>query len=102
MVLNLSFNSGYTVPAGTSLQLLVSPGSFPTSWPSPAKTTLTLKSGTVALPSVGIDQVNPEEIFAETQPRLGPCKQVDVLRQPVFQRNLTYGLSDNVRCITTR
>jgi hypothetical protein len=93
---------GYTVPAGTCLQVQVSPGSFPTSWPAPAQTILTLHSGVLSLPCVGVQNIDPEDIFAETEPRLGPSKKLDVLRQPDFKRNLTYGLSDNVRCITTK
>jgi len=93
---------GYTVPAGSFLQLQVSPGSFPTSWPSPSPTTLNIHSGSLSLPSCGLQKVDPNELFAETQPRLGPCKQLDVLRKSDFKRNLTYGLSDNIRCITTK
>merc|ERR1719228_3147971 len=36
---------GYTIPAGSSVQLQISPGSFPTSWPSPTNTTLRIMSG---------------------------------------------------------
>ena len=90
------------MPAGHSLQLLVSPGSFPTSWPSPVQTRLTLQSGNLVLPSVSVDNVKDEDIFTETQPRLGPSKHVDILRKATFQRNLSYGMSDSVRCITTK
>lgn len=93
---------GYTVPAGSCLQLQVSPGSFPTSWPSPTTTTLTIRSGALTLPSSHLHTVDPQIIFAETQPRLGPCKKLQVKREPDFKRNLTYGLSDNIRCLTTK
>merc|ERR1719228_984450 len=93
---------GYTVPSGHSLQLLVSPGNFPTSWPSPNKTKLTIRSGKLQLPLTNAEMVNESDIFNHTQPRLGPTKNVQVLRRPTFQRNLSYGMSDNMRCITVK
>jgi len=93
---------GYTVPAGQSLLLMVSPGNFPTSWPSPLKTKLTLHSGSLSLPLVSIEEVQDEDIFIQTKSRLGPSMHVDVLRKATFDRKLSYGLSDSVRCITTK
>ena len=81
---------------------MVSPGNFPTSWPSPLKTKLTLHSGSLSLPLVSIEEVQDEDIFIQTKSRLGPSMHVDVLRKATFDRKLSYGLSDSVRCITTK
>ena len=38
----------------------------------------------------------------DLQPRLGPAKDVEVLREDTFTREVRAGLSDNVKSITTK
>jgi len=89
---------GYTVPGGHSLQLLLCPGSFPTSWPSPFPVNLTIKAGTISLPT--LPKLNPDSsdsMFRHLAPRCGPKKVVEQLRSPKFDREARYGMADNRR-----
>ena len=95
---------GYTVPEGDSLLIMVSPGSFPTLWPSPAPTNITIMAGTLSLPTTDIDNDQGGKMFSrpDMKPRLGPCKVVDTLREGSFSRDLSFSLSGDKRKITVR
>ena len=89
---------GYTVPSGHSLQLLLCPGSWPTSWPSPSPVNLTVKAGTLTLPI--LPQLTPDSsnsMFRHLAPRCGPKKDVEQLRPPKFDREARYGMADKRR-----
>ena len=89
---------GYTLPSGHSLQLLVCPGSWPTSWPSPSLVNLTIKAGKVSLPTLSeLTKDSPNSMFRHLPPRCGPQKEVEQLRPPKFDREARYGMSDNRR-----
>ena len=89
---------GYTLPSGHSLQLLVCPGSWPTSWPSPSLVNLTIKAGKVSLPTLSeLSKDSPNSMFRHLPPRCGPQKEVEQLRPPKFDREARYGMSDNRR-----
>ena len=89
---------GYTLPSGHSLQLLVCPGSWPTSWPSPSLVNLTIKAGRVSLPTLSeLSKDSPNSMFRHLPPRCGPQKEVEQLRPPKFDREARYGMSDNRR-----
>ena len=89
---------GYTLPSGHSLQLLVCPGSWPTSWPSPSLVNLTIKAGKVSLPTLSeLSKESPNSMFRHLPPRCGPQKEVEQLRPPKFDREARYGMSDNRR-----
>ena len=92
---------GYTLPQGHSLQLLLCPGSWPTSWPSPQAVTLTITSGHLSLPTLpSLAPTTPQDVFAHPEPRLGPVKNLPVLRPASFSREVKYGMSDNRRTLT--
>ena len=85
--------------------IMISPGSFPTIWPSPQHVTLKITSGRVSLPT--FDQMKIDaggEMFARTDmiPRLGPGKNIVTTRQGHFSRELSYSLSDNKRSISVK
>ena len=89
---------GYTLPSGHSLQLLVCPGSWPTSWPSPSLVNLTIKAGKVSLPTLSeLSKDSPNSMFRHLPPRCGPQKEVEQLRPPKFDREARYGMSDKRR-----
>ena len=89
---------GYTLPSGHSLQLLVCPGSWPTSWPSPSLVNLTIKAGKVSLPTLSeLSKDSPNSMFRHLLPRCGPEKEVEQLRPPKFDREARYGMSDKRR-----
>ena len=94
---------GYSLPAGHRLQLLVCPGSWPTSWPSPQPVTLTLGSGSLSLPTLPtLQPVDVSTMFKHPAPRLGPVKQVQQRRPDSYSRDVTYGLSDSRRTLSIR
>ena len=88
---------GYTVPAGDGILIMIGPGSFPTIWPTPQPGKLVVHSGNVSVPTCQIDTTHGSKLFAREDmlPRLGPCKNVEVLRNDTFTRDLQYSLSDN-------
>ena len=92
---------GYTIPEGDSLLLMIAPGSFPTIWPSPLASSITVHGGQLKVPSFDIATLDAGSIFAREDmlPRLGPSKKVEVTRQDKYSRELTYGLSDNKKSI---
>ena len=88
---------GYTVPAGDGFLVMIGPGSFPTIWPTAQPGKVVVHSGNVFLPTCQIDTTQDGKLFAREDmlPRLGPSKNVEVLRNDVFSRDLQYSLSDN-------
>lgn len=90
---------GYTVPTGHRLQLLVCPGSWPTSWPSPTPVTLTVAAGTITLPTVAAldTSTTTDNMFQHPAPRLGPVKEVQQMRPARFDREARYGMASNKR-----
>ena len=98
-----SCEPGYEVPAGDQLQVLLSPGSWPTAWPSPSPTTITIHQGTLSLPTLSPGQdVRPGTEVVDPNPKLGPPMKIEVRREPKFVRKLDIGLSNNVKTIKTR
>jgi len=89
---------GYEIPAGEKLQLMISPGSWPTSWPSPTPTTITITQGHLTLPIF----TGGKEAIMDPQPKLGPPIQIEIRREETFDRKVEIGLSDNSRTLTTR
>ena len=71
--------SGYSVPPGDRVLLMVSPGSFPTSWPASHPTNLTVLSGSLRLPLTDLQPPQLDRWFSrpDLQPRLGPAKNVE-------------------------
>ena len=89
---------GYTVPSGHSLQLLLCPGSWPTSWPSPLPVNLAIKAGTISLPTLPkLAPDSSDSMFRHLAPRCGPKKDVEQLRPPKFDREARYGMANNRR-----
>ena len=88
---------GYTVPAGDGILVMIGPGSFPTVWPKAEPGKVVVHSGNVSLPTCQMDTAHDGKMFAREDmlPRLGPCKNVEVLRKDTFNRDLQYSLSDN-------
>ena len=95
---------GYTVPPGDSLLVMISPGSFPTSWPASQPTNLTILSGSLHLPLTSIQPPQLDLWFSrpDLQPRLGPAKNVEVIRPDTFTREVTAGLSHSLRTVSTK
>jgi len=86
---------GYSVPSNHRLQLMVCPGSWPTSWPSPLPVTLTLDRGSLTIPILDtLEPQPPSSMFQQSQPRLGPVKNILTLREGSFKRCVDYGMSD--------
>ena len=94
---------GYSVPPGDSLLVMVSPGSFPTSWPSPNLSTLSISAGSLSLPTTDLHSPRLENWFSrpDLSPRLGPTKEVEVIRADNFTREVRAGLSDSMKTVTT-
>ena len=88
---------GYTVPAGDGILILIGPGSFPTIWPTAQPGKIVVHSGNVSLPICQLNTVQDGKLFAgaDMVPRLGPEKNVEVLRKDSFNRDLQYSLSDD-------
>ena len=82
---------------------MLSPGCFPTSWPSPSPTSLTVLSGSLSLPITTLETPQLDRWFSrpDLEPRLGPAKKVEVVRPETFSRQVRAGLSDAVRSIST-
>ena len=98
---------GYTIPAGDSVLVMAAPGSFPLTWPGPAPCRLTISSGRLTVPCVPGPVPKDEEagkLFArpDLRPRLGPCKEVEIIREEAFSRDLSFSLSGAERTITMR
>ena len=96
--------SGYSVPPGDRLLVMVSPGSFPTSWPASRPTNLTILSGSLCLPLTSLQPPQLDQWFnrPDLQPRLGPAKNVEIVRADTFTREVRSGLSDTLRSLTTK
>ena len=96
--------SGYSVPPGDRVLLMVSPGSFPTSWPASRPTNLTVLSGSLHLPLTSLQPPQLDRWFSrpDLQPRLGPAKNIEIIRADTFTREVRSGLSDTVRSISTK
>ena len=96
---------GYTIPAGDSLMLMAAPGSFPLTWPGPAPSLLTITSGRLTLPTCpDLGEQEVASLFARPDlvPRLGPAKEVEIIRNEAFSRDLSFSLSGAERTITMR
>ena len=95
---------GYTLPAGDSLLVMASPGSFPLTWPGPAPCRLTISSGRLTVPCTDLGTEEAGKLFARPDlvPRLGPCKEVEIIREEAFSRDLSFSLSGAERTITMR
>ena len=89
---------GYTLPRHHRLQVMVSPGSWPTSWPSPLPVCLTVEGGQITVPTLDkMDSQPPSSMFQHAAPRMGPAKRIQQLRPATFDRVVKYGLSDQKR-----
>ena len=96
---------GYTIPAGDSVMVMAAPGSFPLTWPGPAPCTLTIPSGRIMLPTcTDLKEEEASELFARPDlvPRLGPCKELEIIREEAFSRDLSFSLSGAERTITMK
>ena len=96
---------GYTIPVGDSLMLMAAPGSFPLTWPGPAPSLLTITSGRLTLPTcpdLGEQEVGSLFARPDLVPRLGPAKEVEIIREEAFNRDLSFSLSGAERTITMR
>ena len=82
---------------------MLSPGSFPTAWPPSQPTSLTVLSGSLTLPLTSLHTPDLDTMFSrpDLQPRLGPEKDVEVVRGDSFTREVRAGLSDSVKSLTT-
>ena len=96
--------SGYSVPPGDRVLVMISPGSFPTSWPASRPTSLTVLSGSLRLPLTDLESPQLDRWFSrpDLQPRLGPAKDVEIIRADSFTREVRSGLSDTLRSLTTK
>ena len=96
--------SGYSVPPGDRVLVMISPGSFPTSWPASRPTSLTVLSGSLRLPLTDLESPQLDRWFSrpDLQPRLGPAKDVEIIRADSFTREVRSGLSDTVRKFSTK
>ena len=96
---------GYTIPEGDSVMVMAAPGSFPLTWPGPAPCTLTITSGRIMLPTfTDLKEEEASELFARPDlvPRLGPCKELEIIREEAFSRDLSFSLSGAERTITMK